>query len=388
MSLPPFLLIANPENRRVSLFQDALASLGEAPAQVLSWLDILSDIRCLEHIANEPRLVRIDSFGEDFDVEKLLMIRGYPQAKREDVWTLAPDHVRRLRFDRGRIWPPRQQYLGLVAVLHEIDEVLAGKEQWQVLNQPSTIIDLFDKRITANMYETLGLSVARHWPNLRNYEQMAAQLTEAGVGQAFVKFSSTSSASCLGIWRQTEGKVCFQTTMESSSFAMYNSLRLREYTQPTKVAELVTFLLREGAQVEERIEKATLDGNYFDCRVVVIDGEPLFWLVRQSEHEITNLHLGGRRGNREQLFALIPPELMAEAHEACRTVFRAHRSFQIGLDLMFSSDLKRYYIVEANAFGDLLPNLTLDGWNVYQTQIRRLQEKYQLNLWLATCYVG
>jgi len=43
MTAPPFIVIGNPENRRISMFQDALARQGCAPARVVSWLELLED---------------------------------------------------------------------------------------------------------------------------------------------------------------------------------------------------------------------------------------------------------------------------------------------------------------------------------------------------------
>jgi hypothetical protein len=41
----------------------------------------------------------------------------------------------------------------------------------------------------------------------------------------------------------------------------------------------------------------------------------------------------------------------------------------VGIDLMFEPELTAHRVIEANAFGDLLPRLTLEGRNVWQWQI-------------------
>ena len=56
--------------------------------------------------------------------------------------------------------------------------------------------------------------------------------------------------------------------------------------------------------------------------------------------------------------------------ESCRKVAALYRSLHVGLDVMFEPDLAQHRIIEANAFGDLLPNLTLDGLSVYRWEIR------------------
>ena len=45
-------------------------------------------------------------------------------------------------------------------------------------------------------------------------------------------------------------------------------------------------------------------------------------------------------------------------------------SLHVGLDVLFEPGLAHHRIIEANAFGDLLPNLTLDGLSVYRWEIR------------------
>ncbi|HEX8538485.1 MAG TPA: hypothetical protein VF664_13540, partial [Cystobacter sp.] len=64
MGAPPFLVIGNPENRRVTLFQAALAARGLPPAHVVPWRALLRDPAVLADLPDTERLVRIDSAGE------------------------------------------------------------------------------------------------------------------------------------------------------------------------------------------------------------------------------------------------------------------------------------------------------------------------------------
>jgi hypothetical protein len=56
--------------------------------------------------------------------------------------------------------------------------------------------------------------------------------------------------------------------------------------------------------------------------------------------------------------------------ETCRRVARLYRSLHVGIDLMFEEDLVGHRVLEANAFGDLLPNLTVDGRTVWEWEVR------------------
>jgi len=160
------------------------------------------------------------------------------------------------------------------------------------------------------------------------------------------------------------------TTVEDTGAARYNTRRLQRVTG-ARLDRLLEFLLGEGAQVERAVPKAQEAGRYFDLRVLTIDGEPAFVVMRMSSHPITNLHLGGRRGDVEALRARVPPEAWEAAMASCRAVQRASGAFHVGIDLMFEPGLRAHRVIEGNAFGDLLPNLVRDGLDVYGWQIRR-----------------
>jgi hypothetical protein len=367
---PPFLILGNPENRRVSLFQEALAAQGLPSARVIAWADLVRSTAPLEAVPNEPTLVRIDSFGESFDVEKGLLARGFEDAARASVSVLPPDAIDALSFDRGRIRAPRQHHLGFLRVLGDVAAVLATKDQLRVLNPPASIADLFDKRVTSRRYASLGVPVPRFFDGIDRHETLRARLREAGVRTAYVKLSCGSSASCLALYHLGDTSEIVTTTIEQASEGWYNSLKVRRYRAPHQVAEILEFLLREGSQVEESVPKARLDGAFFDCRVLVIAGEPAFTVVRQSRLPITNLHLGGRRGDLDALHAAAPASVIDSAMDSCRRVHAAHQCLHVGVDLMYEDGYTGHRVLEANAFGDLLPNLQRDGLSVYEWEIR------------------
>ena len=140
--------------------------------------------------------------------------------------------------------------------------------------------------------------------------------------------------------------------------------------EPQQVEAALAFLLREGSQVELALPKARLRGDYFDCRVLVVRGEPAFTVVRQSRHPITNLHLGGKRGDLSYFLSEVPPRELEAAMETCRQVARVHDCLHVGIDLMYDEFFEGHRVLEANAFGDLLPNLKRDGLSVYEWEIR------------------
>lgn len=367
---PPFILIGNAENRRVTLFQEALVRQGLPPAHVVPWRELLTTPGLLADLPDSEALVRIDATGESWEVEKALLKRGYPDAGGLGCSVLTPEEVDRLPVDHGRILAPRQHHLGFLRVLSELEAIFAEHPRWRVLQQPSAIADLFDKRITSRRYAALGVPVPEPLDGVTDVDSLRQRMREEDCREVFVKVSCGSSASCLGIFRRGRSADTLTTTIEVAPTGWYNSLKVRRIEAPEQVDDLLTFLLNEGSQVERAIPKARLGGDYFDCRVLMVRGEPAFTVVRQSQRPITNLHLGGWRGDLEDFHAEVPANELADALESCRTVARAHDCLHVGIDLMYEEYFTGHRVLEANAFGDLLPNLRRDGLTVYEWEIR------------------
>ncbi len=367
---PPFIVIGNAENRRVTLFQEALVRQGQPPARVVPWVELLANPAVLGDLPDTEALVRIDSAGESWDVERALLKRGHPDAREAGCATVAPAEVDARAYDHGLILCPRQYHLGFLRVLEELRGIFAAHPRWRVLQSPASIADLFDKRITSRRYAALGVPVPEPLEGVTDPESLRERMREQDCREVFVKLSCGSSASCLAIYRLGRARDTLVTTIEQAATGWYNSLKVRRIDEPARVDEVLGFLLTEGSQVEHSIPKARLGGDYFDCRVLMVRGEPAFTVVRQSRHPITNLHLGGWRGDLDELRAAVPPNELADALDSCRTVARAHDCLHVGIDLMFEEFFTGHRVLEANAFGDLLPNLRRDGLTVYEWEIR------------------
>src|SRR5262245_52951224 len=116
-SILPYVIVGNPENRRVTMFQEALARQERPAAHVVRWRDLARGEDPAALLPAGPALVRIDSFGEDFEVTRALLARGYEDARATDAWAIPPNEVAALAYDHGRILAPRQEHLGFVRVL-------------------------------------------------------------------------------------------------------------------------------------------------------------------------------------------------------------------------------------------------------------------------------
>jgi hypothetical protein len=244
-----------------------------------------------------------------------------------------------------------------------------------VVQPVPAIVELFDKRTTSRKWRGMGIPVPDALDDVRDPDDLRARMEAADWPSVFVKVASASSASCLAVFVHHARSEHAMTTVEDTGKARYNTRKIQRVKGKRDLDRLLGFLLGEGAQVERAIPKAQIEGRYFDLRVLTIDDEPAFVVMRTSAHPITNLNLGGLRGDVEALRASVPDAAWQAAMASARAVQRASGAFHVGVDVMFEPGLEAHRVIEGNGFGDLLPNLTRDGLDVYGWQIRRFLER-------------
>ena len=88
---------------------------------------------------------------------------------------------------------------------------------------------------------------------------------------------------------------------------------------------MLTFILQEGAIVEEWLPKAVFQGKQFDLRVVVIKGVAKHFVVRLGNSPMTNLHLGNARGDAALFRETIPYNYVPHPDKVlCHLVCQIH----------------------------------------------------------------
>jgi hypothetical protein len=365
-----FLILGNPANRRVTGFVDALRRRGQPEPIVLSHRALLREPEALLEIADQPLLVRIDANGEDAEVEALLLDRGFADAESLGCSTIAPDElVARGGVRFGEILAPRQHQLGFRRYLDQLSAGFERRPTWTVLQSPASIAELFDKRVTSRRYAGLGIPVPEFLDDVGSPEQLREQMAARRWPAVFVKLACGSSASCVALYQHRGDRERLLTTVHVRPDGRFNSLRLQELSDRAPIDGLLEFLIAEGSQIERAIGKARVGTRVFDLRVLVIAGEPVFVVPRASHHPITNLHLGGIRVDVAEVRDRISTDAWRRAMTSAREVFAAHRCLHVGVDLLFEADMHGHAVIEANAFGDLLPGLERAGWSVYEWEI-------------------
>ena len=116
-----------------------------------------------------------------------------------------------------------------------------------------------------------------------------------------------------------------------------------------------------------RSRNAWIDGAVGE----VIAGRARHAVVRCSTSPMTNLHLGNRRGPLPAMIELVGEERWRQARELAEAaVACVPGAFYAGVDVLFDARDHRPHVVEANAFGDLLPGLLERGDDTYTAEIR------------------
>ena len=343
-------VVGNPANRRVAMFRAATLAAGLDDPHVIAW----RDVACGRSVAIEcGSLVRLDSPGEDAEVDRLL--RGAQiAAEHGEIVGLADWH---LGFGRA---------LGRVA--HA-----ASTSGARLLNDPHEILVMFDKRACHGRLAAAGVPVPETLPSPGSYTELRQSMTDRGWRRVFVKSAHGSSSSGV-LALQTDGRnrVRADTSVERVGLRLFNSLRVRTYTHEADIASIVDTLAPDGLHVERWFPKAGLAGRIVDLRVVVIGGRATHTVVRASRGPMTNLHLGNQRGDLTALRAAAGAEYDAALHTCEQAAACFPGSLQVGVDLMFSPDFRRHAVAEVNAFGDLLPGLVVHGRDTYAQQIEAI----------------
>jgi hypothetical protein len=372
---PAFVVVGNPGCRRVGLFQEALARRRLPAARLVPYADLIAGRATLEQVVRRGAMVRLESPGRDFEVEKALLAAGADEADAAGPTRISRRAAERLAFDKGRIWYPRQWYLGFRATLRRLAEQLSRCPRHVLTNRPADVEVLFDKGRCQELFARHGIPVPRGLGPVRSFEELRERMRQSGRRRVFVKLAHGSSASGVVAYQTDGSRQQAQTTVEMvrqhGELRLYNSRRLRGYHDPAEVAALIDALAREGVRVEEWVPKAGLEGHVFDLRVLVIAGRARHVVVRMSRGPMTNLHLLNRRGELSALLSRMEPEAWRAARRTCeRAAAVFPGSLHLGVDLLVAPGFRRHAVLEGNAFGDLLPGVLSQGMDTYEAEIR------------------
>ncbi|GAA3069109.1 STM4014 family protein [Streptosporangium carneum] len=352
-------VVGTPGDRRVTMFARACVRHGLREPLVVPWTRVLRG----REIRFEPgTLVRIESPGEDAEADALLRGPGEPS-----------------RVGGGTAW-----HAAFTAATARVREAVERTPGAVLLAEPGEIAVMFDKRLCHARLSAAETPVPPALPGpVGGYAELRGRMAEAGWNRVFVKPAHGSSASGVVALQVSAGRIMATTSAELTGSGLYNSLRVRSYENEADVAAIVDLLAPDGLHVERWFPKASLGERVIDLRVVAVDGVPTHAVVRASRAPMTNLHLGGERGDLDAVMTRLGPQGRRRALDACaRAAACFPGSLSVGVDLMIGVDWRDVAVAEVNAFGDLLPRLTglpggvAEGLDTYETQVRAILARH------------
>lgn len=254
------------------------------------------------------------------------------------------------------------------------------------LDDPADLAVLFDKRLCHARLDAAGVPVPPSPTSgvrrpVESWSDVRVLMAEAGLRRAFVKLAHGSSASgVLAVETSTTGRIRATTSVErTADGGLHNSLRIRRYTDEAEIAAIVDTLAPDGLHIERWLPKASLGDRSADLRVVVVAGRATHAVVRTSRSPLTNLHLGGARGDLAAVRALAGDRWAQALDISERAAACFPGTLCVGVDLLPAIGWRRFTVGEVNAFGDLLPRLTglpgsgAEGLDTYAAQVAAVQ---------------
>lgn len=398
------ILIGNPGNRRTVGLQEARRQLGLEPAQVIPYVDLLQGTTTLAEAvrrcglrADIPPMLRLDAPGEDFQVERLLIALGAPDAPAEqrderllaygaipDPHPLGVQDTLSIREQTGRLYHPSQWFRGFMRLLGRLER--EAEELWPSpfwVNTPHDIAGMFDKRVTHRILSEAGIPVPKLLASpaeLPTYEALRETMLQKGMHRVFVKLASGSGACGVVAYQLNPrtGAELAVTTLGMEQHltrppVYYNAIKPFRYTERKTIRQLLNWLLAHGAHAEQWVAKATYQGRAFDVRQLVVDGQACHSIARLSRTPITNLHL---KSERKVLEAMGLSDDIRGAVAACseQALSLFPRSLVTGVDVLLRHGTYTPVVGEMNPFGDLLYRVDYQGYGTYAWEMKRLPD--------------
>lgn len=354
------LLLATSGSKRVRLMQAARAQLRLPPAQVLEWRDWLARPALLEEALRQPCLFKIEPPGDDPAAHLRLLHDGCQRLGRPLVEV--PAHGELLAMDA---W-----FAGFASAMASLAAQLAELPQARVFNAPADITLMTDKLACQRHLAAHGIAIPALLGPVHGYDHLQSLLHEHQLDRVYLKPRYGSSASGVVAYRRNRAGRQQATTSATLSRAdgqirLFNVKRMARYETQHDIAALVDALAAQQLYAEAWLNKPRCGDSHYDLRVVTLAGQPAHRVARIGDRMMTNLHLDNQRGDAAGLLnAADLAALEAASALAARAFPKSHVT---GYDLVVRQG--QAHVLEANAFGDLLPGLLWQGADTYAAQL-------------------
>lgn len=352
----PLVVLGVGASKRMRGLQAARAALGLAPARLVSWRDWLADPACLDAALAPGTRVKIEPPGDDVQAHARMMHAG---ALRLDRPACAP-------LQHGELCATDLWFAGFADALSRLAAQLAHVD---VVDAPAEIALMTDKWRCQQHLAAHGLPTPALLGRIAGFDELQALLREHGLERVFVKARyGSSAAGVVAFRRNARGDLQATTSAHLveglDTPRLFNDKRIRSYTDAREIARVIDLVAAQDAYVEAWVPKPRHGAGHFDLRVLALAGAPAHRVARVGLRPMTNLHLDSRRADPAALLGAAELALMVDTARRAAAAFP--RSGVIGFDLVVKGP--RAHVLEANAFGDLLPGLLWQGRDAYAAQ--------------------
>jgi len=377
-----WLLIGNIPGARVSGFLQALQCEDGCVVNAVSYQKLLPSPRrvmqeTLRQFKNHNTLmVRLDAPGENTAVLSGLIGLGQ---SCPDIGVTTNKSVQYL--EHGELKHIDFQFFGFQWLLLQVEGVLKdfSKENGVeiiYMNPPRLIAAMADKWDCQQRLKLAGVRTPRLLGVVRDMEHLRELMCSNNMWRVFLKPRYGSSASGVaalqihpsGKWLSLSGsiEVC------SKSERLYNSLKIRRYTDAALIEYIVNHLCRDQLYAEQWIPKSRLGNKVYDIRAVCLRAVADHYVVRLSNSPLTNMHLGN---SKQALSALRLSSWQRQALDC--TVAQVSACFPsalyMGIDVLLPRGSSKPVVLEVNAFGDQVNGSLSRSGQVYARQIAAMK---------------
>lgn len=330
----------------------------------VDYVDALKNPEILLKALTPNCWLKIESPGEDLHVQNELIKQG---------WALQnyPARVLRLPEVFGELTATDDWFHGFSHFLRKIELLIPPGYDVHFLNSVESILLMTDKWECQHHLQKHQIPTPKILGQVHNYESFKALLQQyPESSQVFIKPRFGSSASGVIAYRYNRrGQQIASSSITFDGDTAFNSKKVKRYTCQKDITRLINIIGPYGAYVEEWIAKPglKLDKSQlsFDFRVVTIATEPHYQIVRASNHPMTNLHLDSKRLQAQMVNGKCDIPTMQAIVKQAACAFSG--ATVIGFDVVCSAS--NSWILEANAFGDLLLHITHRGRTTYEAQL-------------------
>lgn len=351
----PWVVLGVATSKRTQGLLAAARATG-TPVRLVEWREWLADARALEDLLQQhPCRFKIEPPGDDARVHMTLVHSGCEQLGRPPC---AP-------LERGELAHADAWFQGFSVALQRLGHLLEAMPHVQVVNAPAEVLAMTDKLACQQQLQSRAVPTAPLLGLVRDYDHLVSLLDQGGLDRVFLKARYGSSASgVIAFRRNRRGQQQATTTAQlHEGGRLFNVKRMSCYTRHDEVRRVVDLVSAQGAYAEAWLPKPRHGAGHFDLRAVTFGGRVAHRIARLGQRPMTNLHLDSERVDPDHVLAPEDQAALAATAELAATVFP--RSNVVGFDLVVRQG--KAHVLEANAFGDLLPGWLWQGKDTYST---------------------